>query len=454
MSLQSLLSIARTALSVQQRAMDVTAHNIANANTPGYSRQRLVLQAASPLQLSLFPMGRGVEAVAIQRTRSSFYDASYRHDSGQLGLANTLSGYLGQVEAAMNEPSDTGLSASLDSLFASFSDLAGDPANHTNRELVVSAANRLAGQLRSLDSQLGRVNQNAVEDLNLQVADVNRIATAIANANARIVTSGTGNGVSPDLQDQRDALVDQLSQYGNVRTVDHGDGTVGVIFGDTTLVDGAVAGSLTVVNAGGTWGITSTLGGGPTDPQSGSMKAVLDVLTVKLPNAKAKLDALAGALVSEFNSLHQAGYTLSGATGTDFFDPAGTTAGTIGLSASVKSSSDNIAVSANAAQGNGDVAAQIAALAGQGVASLGGRTFREHFVSLASGIGLDVRSAQQDAGTLQALVDRSDASRQAASGVNVDEEMIGLVASQQAYQAAARLVSIADQMMQALLDAF
>lgn len=453
MSLQSLLSIARGALSAHQRAMDVAGHNVANANTPGYSRQRLVLSSASPLQLPLYSIGRGVEAVAIERTRSSFYDAAYRRDSGLLGMASTLRDYLGQVETAMNEPSDTGLSSSLDSLFGAFSDLAGNPAGHTNREMVVSAARRLVDQLRTLDAQVGRVHQNALEDMKLQVSDVNRIAAAIADINAKITTAG-GGAKAPDLLDQRDALVDELATFGGVRTLDRGDGTIGVVFGDTTLVDGAVAGTLAVTNIGGTWVTTSSLGGGPTDPQSGTLRAILDVIGTKLPTARAELDALANALVTEFNALHRTGYSLSGATNLDFFDPAGVTAGTIQLSGSILASSDNIAASANAAQGNGDIASRIAALATQGVGALSGRTLREHYVFLASAIGLDVRDAERDMATELALVERSDASRQAVSGVNVDEEMISLVSSQHAYQAAARLVSVADEMMRILLEAF
>jgi flagellar hook-associated protein 1 FlgK len=454
MSLQSLLSIARSALNAHQRAMDVTAHNVANANTPGYSRQRLVLQSATPLQLPLYSVGRGVDAVAIERTRSRFYDDAYRRDSGLLGMATTMRDYLGQVETAMNEPSDNGLSASLDSLFAAFSDLAGDPANHTNRELVVSAANRLANQLHTLDAQVGRVNQESIDNLNVQVGDVNALASKIANLNQQILASGGAKNGSPDLMDQRDALVEQMSQFLNVRVLDRGDGTIGLVAGDTLLVDGAQATALAVAPAGAGFGIVTAAGGAAVDPQSGSMKALVDLMQTKLPAVRAQLDALAGALVAEFNSLHRAGTTLGGATGVDFFDPARTTAGTIDLSAALKASSDNLAASANGAQGNGDVAAQIAALATQGVPALGGKTFREHYVSLAAGIGLDVRSAGQDISAESALLDQSDQSRQALSGVNIDDEMISLVASQQAYQAAARLVSAADEMMRIILESF
>lgn len=454
MSLQSLLSIARSALGVQQRQLDVTAHNIANANTPGYSRQRLVTTPAMPLQLAMYTVGRGVEAVSIERTRNGFYDATYRRDTGLLGKSTTMRDYLGQVETALNEPSDTGLSSSLDSLFSSLSDLAGNPAGHTNREMVVSAANRLVDQLHSLTAQIGRTSLEASDNLRVQVADVNSIAQRIADLNTKILSTGGADHQAPDLQDMRDQLIDQLSQYGDVRTIDHGDGTVGVIFGDTTLVDGAQVATLDAVGYGLGWAVRSSLGGAIVNAQSGSLHALADLTQNRLPTARAQLDALAGALVTEFNAIHRAGYTLSGATGVDFFDPAGTTAATISLSASVRASSDNIAASANAAQGNGAIASQLAALATTGVTSLGGRTMREHFVSMASSIGLDVRGAEQDVATQESLVARADSFRQAESGVNVDDEMIDLVSAQQAYQAAARLVSVADEMMKVILDTF
>jgi flagellar hook-associated protein 1 FlgK len=452
MSLQSLLSIARSALGAHQRAMEVTAHNIANANTPGYSRQRLRLTPASPLRLGTYSLGRGVDATSIERTRNQFYDASYRRDNGLLGMASTMRDYLSQVEGAMNEPSDTGLASALDRLFASLSDLAGDPAGYTNREMVVSAANRMVNQLHSLDTQIGRVSQEAVDNLNVQVADVNALALRIADLNQKIVTAGGVDRMAPDLMDQRDQLIDELSQFGNTRVLDHADGTVGVVFGDTTLVDGAQASTLTVVNSGAGWGVSSSLGGGLMDPQSGSLKALVDLTQTKLPNAKSKLDQMAASLVTEFNAIHRTGSNLSGATNIDFFDPASTTAGTIRLSAAITASSDNIAASANGAQGNGDIVARLAGLATLGVATLGGRTFREHYVSLAASVGLDVHSADRDLTTESALVDSSDASRQSDSGVNVDDEMISLVASQHAYQAAARLISVADEMMKLILD--
>jgi flagellar hook-associated protein 1 FlgK len=452
MSLASLLSIARSALFVHQRAMEVTGHNVANANTPGYSRQSLQIRSASPLVLPTYSLGRGVEATQITRERDTFYDAAFRRDSGMLGRSSTLMTYLGQVETSLNEPSTDGLSASLDGLFNSLSDLANDPSSRVSRDLVVSSGARVAQQLNSLASSVGRIAQEAVDNLRVQVDQVNQYSSQIADLNAKIIESNGPGGPSSDLLDQRDVLVDKLSQFMNVRVLERPDGSIGVSAGDLVIVDGTSATKLAATSVGGTWGIAPAGGGGVIDPQTGSLKALTDLIQVKLPGVQSKLDQLAASLVTEFNQLHRAGFTPAGVTNLDFFDPTGTTASTIRLSSTLKASSDNLAVSANGAAGNGDVATSLAGLATRGVASLGNSTFREFFVSLASTIGLDVNTAGQDANAQQTLVDRDDAARSATSGVNVDEEMISLIAAQQAYSAAARLVSVADQMVQQILQ--
>lgn len=451
MGLQSLLSIARSALLAHQRSMDVTAHNVANANTPGYSRQRLVLAAETPQWGPLFPVGRGVTATAIQRTRDFFYDASYRRDNGGLNHSGTLKDYLGQIESVVHEPSDSGIAASMDGLFNAFGDLASNPTSRPDREMTRQAGSRLAQQLRSLDSQVTRVTQEAVDDMRAQISEVNQLTSQLADLNQRITSEGGANGVAPDLMDQRDNLLDRLSQYVDVRVLNRPDGSVGVVAGDTLLVDGALHQDLAVGTVGAGWGPVSVSSGAAVDVGGGSLAALGELTQVRLPAVRAKLDQLAQALVTEVNSRHRAGYTLNGSTNVDFFDPTGVTAGSIQLSAALQSSSDNIAAASLNAPGDSGVALQLAALGSVGIASLGGSTMREHYVTLASQIGLDVKNADGDMLAQATLVDRADESRQAVSGVNIDEEMVALIGQQQAYQAAARLISIADQMMQDIL---
>ena len=337
-------------------------------------------------------------------------------------------------------------------MFGSLSDLASDPASHTNRQLVISAANRVTTQLHSLSTRLSQMKLETSNNMRVQVGEVNGIAAKIAQLNQSIIATAGPGGPSSDLMDQRDALIDQLSNYMGVRTLTNADGSLSVAAGEVVLVSGSQSVALAVVSVGSGLGIAPAAGGAAIDPLDGSLKALQDLTQNKLPAVQNSLDQLAASLVTEFNNVHRAGFTLSGATAVDFFDPTKTTASTIDLSAALKASSDNIAASANGAQGNGSVVSQLAAFATTGVASLGGNTFREHFVTLAAGVGLDVSNTMKDVDAQQALVDRADQARTSVSGVNVDEEMVSLITQQQAYQAAARIVTVADQMVQQLLQ--
>lgn len=451
MSLSSFLSIARSALITQQRAMDVTGHNVANAQTAGYSRQQVTLSAATPLWSAWGTIGRGVEVADVSRVRDTFLDGSYRRESGSLGLSTTLESLLSQVEGALAEPSDTGVAANLDDLFEGFADLANDPANSSVRDTVRQAAARLTQQLRRLDARIEQARSDAVEQLRSGADEVNTLAGRIADLNAQILAASGGGRSAPDLEDQRDLLVDQLSGKIGVRVVTHDDGTIGVLSGDTLLVDGGAAQQLVVTASGGGYGL-GLAGGGTVDPQSGSLKALVDLNSTTLPGMSAELDRFTAALVAEVNAVHRTGTTLGGATGTDFFDAAGLTAGSISLAAGILASTDAIAASASGEAGDGAVALRLSGLGGLGVGSLGGRTLREFYTQFASSVGTGVANATSDAEAAQTLVDNSDAQRSAVSGVSLDEEMVTLVAQQQAYGAAARLITIADEMMDQLFQ--
>jgi flagellar hook-associated protein 1 len=453
MSLVTFLSIARTALMTQQRAMDVTANNVANAQTAGYRRQRLLTTEAMPLMTAFGTVGRGIEMLGVDQARDLFHDASFRQDNGLLGRASTLADLYGQVEASLNEPSDTGVTGMLDGFFNAFADLGNSPSSSANREQVRRAASRLIERLHTLDSDVSRAISNATDEIRNQLGEVNSLTQRIADLNSQVLATGGPSHMAPDVKDQRDALVDQLSGMVGIKVSEHDDGTISVTSGSVALVDRGMARQLELRSGGGTTLALGVVGDpGAFDPQTGSLDGLLESVNTGLPNVRAQLDTLAGALVAQVNALHHTGTTSTGATNTDFFDATGVTAGSIQLAAPILASSDAIATGTTGAAGDGGVAAAIAGLRGTNLAALGGRTLRDYMVDLATGVGSATRDAEADMETYQALADRSDALRQSVTGVNLDEEMVALVGQQQAYSAAARLISIADDMMRDLLS--
>ena len=330
MSLSSLLNIARTALLTQKRAMEVTAHNVANAQTPGYSRERLVLRAEDSLYTPQGNIGRGVTSDGVRRSRDLFYDASYRREAGLYSQSNTLHDGLQQIEEAMGEPSDTGLTATMDKMFHAFADLANDPASPANRDMVWQTGDRLAQQLNQLDGRLGNASSDALTRLQGQVGEANDLIRQIAELNKRILASG--GDTATDLQDARDAAVDQLSEKMSVQVVSHNDGTVTVLGAGSTLVDGIAGTTLSMTGSGSSIALQDASGSTLATP-GGSMGALLEFTNVRVPAIRTQLDLLASAIVGHVNSIHRTGYTPTGTTNTDFFDPGGVTAGTIHLSA-------------------------------------------------------------------------------------------------------------------------
>ncbi len=450
MSLSSLLNIARTALLTHKRAMEVTAHNVANAQTPGYSRQHLTLRAQDAVRTPDGWMGRGVTSDAVARSRDVFFDAAYRREAGRYSQSSTLGDGLRQIEDAMGEPSDVGLSAALDRMFNAFSDLANDPASPASRDLVAQAGNRLAQQMNQLDERVAAASSDALSRLQGQVSEANELLREIGQLNRSILSAGGSSAV--DLQDRRDNLVDRIAELMSVRVVQADDGTVSVLGEGGSLVNGVDATQLTVTGSGANIAVAGP-SGSPLTSIGGSMGGLLELINVRVPALRAQLDELAAALVGQINAVHRTGYTATGATNTDFFDPAGVTAATMRLAAPVATSSAAVAAAGTNRAGDGTVALQLAQLGSSAIAALSGRTFRDHYSGLAAGIGLSVQGAAADTEVQLALVGQADQRRAEVSGVSVDEEMVNLIAQQQAYGAAAKLIGVADEMMQLLLQA-
>lgn len=451
MALSNLMSIARSALLVHQRSLDVTGHNVANANTPGYSRQRLVLQAEVPLRTPLGTVGRGVTAGATTAMRDAFLDAAFRREQGTFAQADTLRQMLQRVEDVLQEPSDVGIGATLDALFGAFADLADRPTSGAARVGVRAAADALARQLNTADSRLVGEERELEAAYRNTVDRINTLAGRIASLNREIVAAGSPPRSAPDLEDARGVLLDELSGLIGVRVLERGDGSVGVVAGDVLLVDGAFNQSLEArLLVGGGIGAGVVGSARLLSPVSGSLRALGELATDGVRSIRTELDRLAAELVASVNAIHQGGTTLGGDTGVALFDPAGTTAASIRLSAAVAGSPDQV-VAGNGVAGDNGVALALAALRTTARAALNGDTPGGFYASVATSLASIVRDADQGARSAEVILAGARARRAAVSGVSTDEEMVMLIQQQQAFAAAARLVSVADQVLQDVL---
>ena len=427
-------------LLAQQGALDVTSHNIANANTEGYSRQQAVFTASDPMQVvdgaklsTLASVGTGVDIQSYQRIRDQFLDLQYRAQNMVLGQQSTTSDAMSQVETALQEPGDNGLAYQLGKFWSAWSDLASNPTSTGARQALYEQANTVVEQLHSLDSQLsGAATQASAEYTSLTQAggEVAQDAAEIANLNTAIKTAVAAGDHPNDLMDKRDQLLDKLTGLAQVSVTDLGNGSVQVSFGDAAnpLVDDGT------VN----WPQTLNNAGPPPTSSGGKLGALNDLFKTggTIDSLRADLNNVAKTLATEVNAIHNTG----GATGVDFFTvgASGTEAATIAVNVTAST------IVASSATGAGDIAAQIANLRGGPADSA--------YSSYVTRIGSMTQDAGRKEATAQALVDSVDSSRQSTSGVSMDEEMTNMVKFQRAYQASARAMSTMDEMLDILIN--
>jgi flagellar hook-associated protein 1 FlgK len=231
-----------------QRALATTSHNIANAGTEGYTRQRVELGAREPQGFGSGFVGQGVDVTTVRRLLDQFADGQLRSSGSELGRLGVYSGIATRIDMLFGDP-DSGVGAALQRFFAAVQDVATDPASVAARQAMLGAAQSLAERFRSAAQQLDQIDMGLRSGLAARVGEVNQLAADVARLNGAIVTAGsTMNGQPPnDLLDERDRLVRRLAELVNVTTVPGDDGAVNVFIGSgQALVLGPVATTLAV----------------------------------------------------------------------------------------------------------------------------------------------------------------------------------------------------------------
>lgn len=467
-TMSNILGTARMAIYAHQTAMQVTSHNIANAETPGYSRQRVELTPSTPQRMPFGNLGTGVRVVDVAQVRDPLLDASFRRESAQAAGFGMRRDLLGQLEGVFAEPEARGFATSLDQFWNSWSDLANDPTSSTAREVVKQRGAQVALTLNGFTTRLDELTADAGARLGASVRELNALTATVGELNVQIVATEVSGRTAGDLRDQRNVALDRIAQLAPVQVIPRANGSVAVSVNGQNLVDGDTVRALTTVN--GPPNVRLAFAGSTQPLQdlgSGELASLVQVINVDVPAARARLDAFAGSLVAEVNARHATGWSPGrepvtppatvppGWTGSGvaFFDPTATTAATLRLSDDVQASRDNIAAGrVYGGTGDNTLALDLGRLrelaVPVGATSLALGT---HFRETVTGVGREVQAADASATVFETLATQTDTRRQSVAGVSTDEELIALMRHQQAYVAATRIVSAVDEMTQALL---
>ncbi|MGB5561573.1 MAG: flagellar hook-associated protein FlgK [Sedimenticolaceae bacterium] len=326
----SILNTGIGALSAFKRQMETTGHNIANVNTEGYSRQTVQLGTREPEALPQGFIGSGVGVTSITRNYDTYLANRVRDYTSSHEEFSVYHQRASQIDNVIADAS-AGIDGMLQQFFDSVNDVADDPTSIPARSVMINRATQLSDRFNALDGWFEDIRHRVDQDFEYQANEINSIAQSLADVNARIVSLGGANGAPGDILDQRDQLIDELSQYTSVSTLEQGDGTMNVFVGTgQALVVGTTANQLAVTDnplavdqkelvlrqAGGmVVNVTDQMTGG-------SLGGLVRFRNEVLDEAQNALGRVAIGMASFFNAEHRTGMDLDGDLGGDFFSLA------------------------------------------------------------------------------------------------------------------------------------
>jgi flagellar hook-associated protein 1 len=458
-SLFGTLGIARQALLAQQMGIDVTEHNIANLNTPGYARQRAEFVPGASITQDTYQMGSGVQFTSVQSYRSRLLDHRVNYELQHQAEFDAASGALQQVEAIFNQDSGSGLQSAISSFFNSFSSLANTPEDATLRQQILARAEQLGYQFHSVYDQLQSVQFSQNQAIADTVAQVNSVSERIAELNTEVEAARGSMVNENNLVDQRQQLIDQLAGLVDISYFETDSGSVTITTRQGELL---VAG-----NQSSAWQAASTssadflevLAGGndiTSTIQSGKLGGLLKARG-DMSGYLSSLDDLAAAVISRVNQQHALGSDLNGAPGGDFFVPfvqaaPGSNRGAArSLAVAITNTDEIAAASAGGGPGSNSNAQSLAAIQNELLMSGNTATVSQSYSNLIFKIGLDAKNCVDGLQTQDHLVTQLQNQRDSAAGVSLDEEAINLMRYQKAYEASARMISVVNTLTDELV---
>ncbi|MFH2050383.1 MAG: flagellar hook-associated protein FlgK [bacterium] len=450
------LEAGKSALLAHQLYLQTIGNNIANVNTPGYTRQRVNISQNYTVATSVGYIGSGVKVTDIIQIKDLFLGEQLRRSNKSLGQWSYKEKVLTQVETLFNEPADNTLSDHLNEFWDAWDSLSQNPESTTNRKAVLSSANTMINSFNDLSEQLWRLRDSINMDLASMSDNINEYATEIANLNEQIRIREVDGSSANDLRDARNLLVDKLSEFIDVNTIESSNGELRVMVGAMEIVNGSEINriSTNVTNEKGRMSHELVWEG--TDIQitniNGQLKGLVDTRDELIPKYIEELDTLARSVIEEVNKIHRSGYGLDGTTGLDFFDTNYLTAGTIRLNNTIELSPDKIAASGGGERGDGTIALAIQNIRNERVMLNDSSTINDYYNSIVGNLGVETNEAISLSENYGLVVQQVQNSKESIEGVSLDEEMANMIKFQHAYDAAARVITTMDEALDTVIS--
>jgi len=451
-SLYGALSIATGALGAEQGALDATTNNVANVNTPGYSRLQPVLVESSPITVGSVTYGTGVELEKLQSLRDPILQMRIQEETQQQGQLNASLTAMQQAQVQFTTSSGD-IGTEISNFFASLNQISTDPTNLALRQGALTAAGNMATAFNNVANNLGQQRLNLDSNVSQDVGQVNVLTGQIATLNTQISELQGVNQNASTLVDQRDVLIGKLSNLIDVSNIQSDNGLTLTTSNGTALVVGGQSFALTTqANASGLQDVYAQGKDITTALTSGDLTGLLQTRDQTIPGLLSNLDTLAAAVSNSLNTANQQGFDLNGNAGGNLFvPPAASGQGAAAGMALATTDPALIAASSDGTPGSNGNLAVLVAVENQPVAA--GQAPTDYYSNIVFTVGNTVSNDSAELSASQSILSQLQDQRAGISGVSLDEEASNTVQFQRAFDAAANVVTSINDMPRSCAEA-
>jgi len=450
-SLNASLATALSGLTAEQGALEATTNNVANVNTPGYSRLVPVLVSSDPIVVDPLTLGTGVTLQSVESIRDPLLESQIQQETQVQGQFNSLTSALQQTQDNFTT-SSSDIGTQISNFFDSINQLSTDPADLSVRQGVLTAAGNLATSFNTTANSLTQ-QQNSLDLSVVQtVGQINQLTSQIAQLNGQISNLQNVGESAGSFIDQRTQAIDQLSTLTDISVIPSNNSVTLTTGNGAALVTGQQSFTLqTQLNSSGLHDVYSQGDDITASITSGQLGGTLQARDQQIPAILTQLDTLASSLANAVNGVQAAGFDLNGNAGTNLFTPPPATGVGAAASLSVAITDPSlIAASSDGSTGSNGNAEALYALGSHTI--INGQTPSDYYSGVVFNVGNDVSNASAEQTASGLVLQQLNDQRSSISGVSLDEEAANMVQYQSAYAAAAQVVTTINDMLYTVVN--
>ena len=451
--LNAIMDNSLSALLAAQAGLATSGHNIANAHTPGFNRQDVILGTRRPEIMAYGAIGRGVEVMGIRRIQDEFLLGNLRAQTSRLHSYAAVDSALYDIEGILGSVDNDHLGNALNNFFDAWNDLAQPPFNASLKLNVVAQAETLVADFQAIDQALGRLESDLELRVQAEAENLNRLLTDIGELNRQVMAAETNGQPANDLRDQRDLKITQLAELAEVSVLEREDGSKDIILAGRTMVARdrvtLFEGVYRPQGDGYTFAVVTEGNQQDVALSPGMLEGLLTARDVHVRGVRQQLDAVARQLIAEVNALHTQGLTAAG-RGVMFF--TGDSMHNIGVNQAIGENENLVATGTTGSSADNDIALAIADLGRSSTYGPGRKSVSESYRSVVMDVAGSLGSFEFMVENQQSVVTSLNARMASVSGVSLDEEGANLVRFQNSYNAAAKVIATVQEMYDTLLN--